>query len=536
MATPDSDAALPVLVVGAGPVGQTVAALLAHWGVGVRLLEARSVRDAVGSKAICHARDVLDIWDVIGVGESLAEEGTTWTTARTFFKNCELASWQFQDRGRSAFPPFVNIGQERTEALLDAALGRLGVVTEWGTELLAVHQTANDVIARFRGPVGESEIRGAYLVIATGARSDAIREQLGLEFAGESFDDPFLICDIKANLPGWETERRFYFDPEWNPGRQVLIHACPGSTYRIDWQVPADYDLAQDEASGGLDQRIKQIIGTHTYEIVWKSVYRFHSRQTERMQVGRVLLAGDVAHLVSPFGARGLNSGIFDAENAAWKVAFASKGWAGPRLIESYDAERTAAARENIAVTSTTMRFLVPQDEEASQQRRRVLMAALADPSSARDVDSGRFAEPFWYVDSPLTTSDPVRPFEGRPPKGSTPAPAPGILVPDLPVTLAGRPDVRRLRQLFRGGLTVLVTEADEAATVIQSLRKVTAAPVETLALSQVCGGANIMNVLAMQPGEAWIVRPDAYVAAVVPAADIETIETATSRVLGFAP
>ena len=126
------------------------------------------------------------------------------------------------------------------------------------------------------------------------------------------------------------------------------------------------------------------------------------------MRVGRVLLAGDSAHLVAPFGARGLNSGVGDAENAAWKLAFVLHGWASPALLASYDSERLAATRENIEVTSATMRFLVPQDEAQRTERTRILEAAAADPEMAHTVDSGRFAEPFWYVDSPLTTPDPA--------------------------------------------------------------------------------------------------------------------------------
>src|SRR5699024_527456 len=196
----------------------------------------------------------------------------------------------------------------------------------------------------------------------------------------KTFEDRFLICDIKTNSEALAGERRFYFDPEWNPGRQVLIHPCPDSQYRIDWQVPGDYDLVEDEASGGLDQRIRQIIGDSPYEIVWKSVCRFHSRLVEPMRVGKVLLAGDMAHLMSPFGGRGLNSGIGDAENVCWKLAYVLHGWADEQLLDSYDSERRAAALENIEGTSKTMDFLVPQTPEQRKIREQLLEQALTDP------------------------------------------------------------------------------------------------------------------------------------------------------------
>src|SRR5690606_20301209 len=116
------------------------------------------------------------------------------------------------------------------------------------------------------------------------------------------FEDRFLICDIRADLPGWEHERHFHFDPKWNPGRQVLVHPCPGSTYRIDWQIPPDTEPGEEDVR----EKIRAIIGDRPYELLWRTTYRFHSRIVSRMRVGRVLLAGDCAHLVAPFGARGL--------------------------------------------------------------------------------------------------------------------------------------------------------------------------------------------------------------------------------------
>jgi 3-(3-hydroxy-phenyl)propionate hydroxylase len=178
--------------------------------------------------------------------------------------------------------------------------------------------------------------------------------------------------------------------------------------------VPADYDLADDERSGGLDRRIRQIVGDRPYEVIWSSVYRFHSRRVDRMKVGRVLLAGDFAHLMAPFGARGLNSGVQDVENAAWKIAFVRRGWAPEPLLDSYHTERLAAAVENLEVTDATMQFLAPQSDEQRARRQEILDRAVTEPEARKQVDSGRMAEPFWYVDSPLTTPDPARPFAGR--------------------------------------------------------------------------------------------------------------------------
>lgn len=499
--TPD-----PVVVIGNGPVGQTTALLLARWGLPVVLLDARPRRDLVGSRAICQQGDVLDIWDSVGAGSAIAEEGVTWTRARTFFRDRELFCQEFQEAGRSRFPPFVNISQCRTEQLLDEQIARQPLVdVRWQHTAVGIDQDAERVVVHC---AGQPDVHGAFAVACSGAHDGGLRRSLGLRFDGHSFDDQFLICDLRTDLPGWATERRFYFDPEWNPGRQVLIHPCPGSTFRIDWQVPDGFDLAEEERAGALDRRIRQVIGERDYEVVWRSVYRFHSRVVDRMRVGRVLLAGDAAHLYAPFGARGLNSGVMDAENAAWKIAHVFRGWAGDRLLESYHDERHAAALENLEVTSATMRFLVPQTDAEWDRRREVLERAADDPDARARVDSGRLAEPFWYVDSPLTVPDPQRPFAGRPAKGALPEPGPGVIVPDRPLAtpVGGH---TWLRPLLREGVTLLLGDDVD--------RAVEAAVTAPLASYRLSGLApQLPDVLGARPDEAWLVRPDAHVAAVL--------------------
>ncbi|GAA1749160.1 FAD-dependent monooxygenase [Nonomuraea bangladeshensis] len=507
-----------VAVLGNGPVGQTAALLLARWGISVVLLDQRPHRDAVGSKAIVQQRDVLDIWESVGAGRRIAGEGVTWTTARTFHRDHELFSYVHDQAGPSAFPPFVNISQSRTEQLLDERIDAQPLIeTRWDHRVTAIAQDEDGVTLTCRTTSGEIGVRAAYVVACAGAKGDGIRRMLGVRFDGHSFDDRFLICDIRTDLPGWATERRFYFDPPWNPGRQVLIHPCPGSTFRIDWQVPADHDERAEVGSGARDARIRAIIGDRPYEVVWSSLYRFHSRLADRMRVGRVLLAGDLAHLVSPFGARGLNSGVQDAENAAWKLAFVLNGWAGEALLESYHAERHAAARENLDVTTATMRFLVPGDEAGHRHRLSTLRAARSDPQARAAVDSGRLAEPFWYVDSPLTTPDPARPFPGRPPRGATPAPVPGVIVPDMPLTNSAT----RLREVARDGFLLLTGENIDEHAIVEAARRATAAPVRLL--RHYAG-----------PREVWVIRPDAHIAAV--ATGPEPVAAALRRALASQP
>ncbi|WP_067811943.1 FAD-dependent monooxygenase [Actinomadura kijaniata] len=515
-----------VVVIGNGPVGQTTALLLARRGVPVALLDARPARDLTGSRSICQQRDVLDVWDGVGAGRRVAAEGVTWTTARTFHRDRELFALTLGGRGRSAFPPFVNLSQARTEQILDERVAASPLIdVRWDHRVTGLDQDADGVTVTCDG--GRS-LRAPHAVLCAGAHGGPLRAALGVEFTGHSFDDRFLICDIRADLPGWATERRFYFDPAWNPGRQVLIHPCPGGTYRIDWQVPADFDLAAEEASGALDARVRAIVGDRPHEVVWRSVYRFQSRVASRMRVGRVLLAGDCAHLMAPFGARGLNSGVADAENAAWKLAFVLNGWAGEGLLESYHAERHAAALENLAVTTATMDFLVPHTDEQRRHRRDVLARAADDPDARALVDSGRLYEPFWYVDSPLTTPDPHRPFAGRPPRGATPPPGPGVLLPDVPVRAGG---ATRLRELARDGFLLLV--AGDGDPVPVTAADSGGVPVRTHRISEIDATGELAATLAVRSGEIWMVRPDAHIAAVLPNPDRTRLVRALRRALG---
>ncbi|MGH8836875.1 MAG: FAD-dependent monooxygenase [Actinomycetes bacterium] len=523
----------PVAIIGAGPVGQSAALLLARWGIPSVLLDQRAARDRVGSRSICQQREVLDIWAAVGAGQQIATEGVTWRTARTYYRDRELFSLTLADPGRSPFPPFVNISQSRTEEVLDARIAAEPLIEpRWSHRVVGIESDPDEVTLRCATPAGRVAIRAPYAVACAGAHGDLVRSELGVDFAGDSFTDRFLICDIAAELPGWERERRFYFDPAWNPGRQVLIHPCPDSTYRIDWQVPPDFDLAAEERSGGLDRRIRAILGDVAYRLLWRTDYRFHARCVDRMRVGRVLLAGDCAHLVAPFGARGLNSGVQDAENAAWKLAFVLREWAPSRLLDSYHTERHAAAVENLDVTSTTMRFLVPPTEADWAHRVDVLERALSDPAVVREVDSGRLAEPFWYPDSPLTTPDPSRPVPARPPRGAIPPVAPGVLVPDLPLR-SGHPDGARLRELVRDGLLVLTANrAPDPDLTAGWARSVTAAPIRAYPMGAL--SAELEPLLGARPGEAWLIRPDGHLAAVVEAGDQRLLAMAIRRCLAL--
>jgi 2-polyprenyl-6-methoxyphenol hydroxylase-like FAD-dependent oxidoreductase len=522
----------PVLIAGAGPVGLVAALLLARWDIPSVVLEAQQHRSQAGSRAICFQRDVLDVYDRAGCADDMLAEGVTWTTGRTFYRSDELFVVTFPDTGVSTLPPWINIsqasveryllGRAAAEPLIDLRLGQ--TVTE-----LAAAAGAGVLARTWADGRAAASARGSHLIGADGSRS-AVRDLLGIGFPGRSYADQFLICDIRADLP-FPNERRFFFDPSWNPGRQVLVHQCPGGIWRIDWQVPAGFDLDTERASGTLDARIKQVTGDREYELVWATSYRFHERVADAFTAGRSYLAGDAAHLYAPFGARGLNSGTQDAENLAWKLAFVRRGWAPASLLDSYDAERRAAALENLRVTSATMDFLVPQTDQARRRREQVLDRALADPSAKARIDSGKLAEPYWYTASPLTTPGPsLAGFPTEP--GAVRPPVPGVICPDGPCVANG--SATRLRCLFGRSFVLLTARSAAADAAREAGAAATGAPVSAYALEEIDTSHVLASALDATSGSVHVVRPDGHLAAVLPEFDPAGLAAALHRALGL--
>jgi 3-(3-hydroxy-phenyl)propionate hydroxylase len=416
----------PVIIVGAGPVGLAAAIDLGQRGVPVVVLD-DSDRIGEGSRGICWSKRTLEILDRYGIGEALVAQGVTWKLGKVFRGDELVFSFDLLPENGHKMPAFINLQQFYLEkALVDRALALDGIDLRWRNRVVAFKQRNDGVRLTIETPDGPYTLDADWLIAADGARS-TIRDLMGLGFSGVTFEDKFLIADVHmaADFP---TERRFWFAPTFHSGQSALMHRQPDNVWRIDLQLGPDADAAAEQQPERVTARLRKVLGERPFELIWVSLYTFNCRRLDRFVHGPVIFAGDAAHQVSPFGARGANSGIQDAENLAWKLAAVLRGQGGPALLASYDAERVQAADENIGHSTRSTDFIAPHTAAERRLRDAVLALAPKAEFARRMVNSGRLSLPTVY-DSPLTTPD-REPFAGSARLGAP--------VPDLPLRTAG--------------------------------------------------------------------------------------------------
>ena len=233
------------MIAGAGPVGLTLALELARHDVPTVVVDRKPHLAQEGSRAIVIARHTLETFRRLDCAEPMLAKAVTIARARTFFRETELFSVEFPSTRPSELPAFVNLQQTYTEHTLYECVERSpSVEVRWSSEVAGVEQDGNGVDVA----LDTGSVRASFLVGCDGAAS-AVRKLAGIDFAGRTFRDRFLIADVRAQLP-FQNERRFYFDPPFNRGRQVLIHQQPDDEWRIDWQVPVETDAERERASG----------------------------------------------------------------------------------------------------------------------------------------------------------------------------------------------------------------------------------------------------------------------------------------------
>ena len=409
----DQDATAPrrhqVVIVGAGPVGLALAVDLAQQGIETLVVDDND-RVSSGSRAICFAKRTLEITDRLGVGQQLVDKGVQWNLGKVFNDTRKVYEFNLMAESGHQRPAFINLQQYYFEiALLEHVqlLQQQGAPLQLrgGNKVTAVTPQDEHVNVQLDTPDGAYEVQADWLIACDGATSP-IRQAMGLDFIGRVFEDNFLIADVlmDADFP---VERWFWFDPPFNRGQSALLHKQPDNVWRIDLQLGWDIDRDAEKKSDTITQRIKEMLGNDIkFTLEWVSIYTFQCRRMEKFRHGRVIFAGDSAHQVSPFGARGANGGVQDADNLGWKLKAVIDGNAPDKLIDSYDSERIYAADENIRNSTQSTDFITPKSPQSRIFRDAVLDLAETYSFARPLVNSGRLSLPSVYDGSPLNTPD----------------------------------------------------------------------------------------------------------------------------------
>lgn len=498
----------PVVIVGGGPVGLALALDLGLRGTPVVLLDDHE-GVGLGSRAICFSKRTLEIMHRLGAGAEMLEKGVVWQKGRVFRDRDEVFDFDLLPEEGHRCPAFINLQQPhferfQVEAIRRAQASGVPIQLRGKNRVDAVTDRGDHMLLDVMTPDGPYQIEADYLVACDGARSP-LRDMLGLGFEGRVFEDNFLIADVKM-VAAFPTERWFWFEPWFKSGDSALLHKQPDDIWRIDFQLGWDIDRDRELRPENIRARVDQMLGHSDYELDWCSIYTFQCRRMDKFRHGRVIFAGDAAHQVSPFGARGANSGVQDADNLGWKLHAVLNG-AREGLLDSYDAERVLAADENILNSSRATDFLTPKSAVSKTFRNAVLDLA-KDHAFARPlINSGRLSVPSVYDGSPLNGEDAL---PGGPARTRPGAPCPDCVLGD-----------GYLLDRLAGGFYVLAinTAADP----------VDGADVLTLQSDKVLA----QRYLGDSETAVYLIRPDQHVVARWSEFDANAIRAALSNVMG---
>jgi 3-(3-hydroxy-phenyl)propionate hydroxylase len=520
----DQDRANPaehaIVVVGAGPVGLSLAIDLAQRGQSVVLLDDAD-RIGEGSRAICFSKRALEYWDRIGVGQRMVDKGVVWSVGKIFHGDAQLYQFDLLPEEGHKRPAFINLQQFYAEAyLVDRVKELPGIDLRWRNKVTGLEARNDHVLLTIQTPDGAHRLQAQYVIACDGARS-SLRQMVGAEFAGQVFEDQFLIADVKMTAT-FPTERWFWFDPPFHAGRSALLHKQPDDIWRIDLQLSRFADPAAERLPENVRPRIARMLGHDKFDFEWISLYKFQCRRMDRFIHGRVIFAGDAAHQVSPFGARGANSGLEDAENIAWKLDRVLRGASPGTLLDSYHAERSAAADENIRESTRSTDFMAPNSHQEARLRKAVLSLAKETEFGKRMVNAGRLSVPSVY-DTPLSTAD-ADPWRA--------GPRPGTSMFDAPVAgRDGRPAFLTEAFVGQGSRFTLLEFGNGAAVdVPEGVGKIRIGGED--GLSDMLGFA--MKRYDAEPGTAYLLRPDGYVAARFRKPTQPAVAAALSRASGL--
>ncbi|TFZ03069.1 FAD-binding monooxygenase [Ramlibacter henchirensis] len=522
----------PIVIVGAGLAGLTLACSLAKYGVPAVVLDEDNTVGVKGasSRGICYTQKSLEIFHRLGIYERIARKGIQWSVGRTFAGKDEVYSFDLRQQSAynlSTQPPFINIQQFYIEGYLVERIQELGgVELRWKNRVTAFEQDADGAMLSVTTPAGDYKLRAEHVIDATGCHSP-FRRWVGASVTSKRGDDRWCIADVRFSKHP-PVERHTWIEAPFNENRAVWQHLMGDDVWRIDYQMPPNADPAEVSREDVVRQRLTRQFGADCeVEIVWVGPYEYRSECVDAMRHGRLFFIGDAAKVVSPFGARGGNTGVADADNLAWKLAAVLKGRAPATLLDSYHEERHEAATQNVLVTNRTARFLRPADGIEKVFRTAAVSLARQYPFARQLVNTGRMA-----IANPYTRSSVCEKTGGQSVQNVS------FAWPD-----GTRGVVNDLLQWAEGRLLLLVFGDPGRAGLARLRELVQAAPLRCVqvlgptdrpgALEHVRDPEGHLQGACHVFGHAWaLVRPDSYVAATGESVDAGLVQ-AVSRALG---
>ena len=362
-----------ILIVGAGPTGLMLANQLARRGLKPLIIDGHAGRAEQTRAMAVHAR-TLEIYSKMGLADEALKRGARGTGANIWADGRWSARIPIGDIGQgiSPFPFVLTLGQDQNEHILAENLARLGVEIQWRTELVALEQTPTSVDVVLKKADGTvHEVSAKWVAGCDGSRS-AVREMCGIGFPGEPYEHTFFVADTEATGPMKPSELNVYL---WRDGFHLFFPMHGKERWRVIGILPnhlRDKDhVTFDELAPSI--REEAGAGITFANCSWFSTYRIYHRAARRFRSERCFLLGDAAHVHSPMGGQGMNTGLQDAYNLAWKLALVVEGRADPALLDTYEQERIPVAKKLLKTTDRAFQLLVADNWFARLVRTRVL-------------------------------------------------------------------------------------------------------------------------------------------------------------------
>jgi 2-polyprenyl-6-methoxyphenol hydroxylase-like FAD-dependent oxidoreductase len=367
-----------VLVVGAGPTGLMLAIQLARRGVRTLIIDRHS-GPAQQTRAIGVQARTLEIYAKLGLAEQALELGERATGANMWAAGRLMARIPVGDIGRnlSPFPFVLMLGQDDNERIMGAKLDGLGTSVQWNTELVRLEQAADQVSATLRRPDGTLRQITALWVAGCDGSHSSVREQCAIEFAGAPYEHVFFVADTVASGDMVKDDLNVYL---WKQGFDLFFPLHGNDRWRIIGILPENLRDRSDLTLNDVLPHIREAAGASLTVSAchWFSTYRIHHRCAVRFRERRCFLLGDAAHVHSPVGAQGMNTGLQDAYNLGWKLAMVVQGEAGAELLDSYEAERLPVARRLLQTTDRMFQLVVSDSWLAGVLRTRIIARVAA--------------------------------------------------------------------------------------------------------------------------------------------------------------